>query len=113
MPWRALVWKIGMVFSAMLLGSIPAAAQAGSGSLTVSAVVQTSVALVSIDGEWRIVVANPGVGTDNVSSLTPVSMAAPLAQSQIGSRRPKSGKSGGGSLCFQSCRASNNLSQLR
>ena len=66
-----LLRKIAVCVFGLLVGSLAAKAQSAQGSLRVQVSVQTSVAIVQENGEWRIVVANAPDPADNVSRLIP------------------------------------------
>lgn len=63
--------KFALISCGALLFMCSAAAQSVQGSLTVTAVVQTSVAMVNENGQWKVVVANAPDPADNVSYLAP------------------------------------------
>lgn len=80
--------KIVAVFCGIALASVLAEAQraqgTAQGTLTVTAVVEMSATLISVDGQWKLLVANTGGPADSLSSLTPV--AVPLSPARQPSR---------------------------
>jgi len=72
---------ISLSLCGVIFGAVPLAAQPARGELTVTAVVQTSVALVNTNGQWTLIVANAPDPADNLSSLIPA--AGQLLQAQV------------------------------
>jgi hypothetical protein len=75
--------NLTLIVAGIVCAMAPAYGQSSAqGKLNVQAVVQGSVALVNVDGEWKVIVANAPDPVETHASLQTASQHRALAQSQ-------------------------------
>lgn len=74
--------NLAFIFCAVIFAMAPASGQSAKGKLSVQAVVQGSVALVNMDGEWKLMVANAPDPVETHGALLPAPQHHVLAKAQ-------------------------------